>query len=183
MRITSGEFRGRLLDTPKDNAIRPTSDKIRHAIFNAILSRIDIDGITVIDACSGTGALGIESLSHGAKCVIFIDNNPSHLNLAKINVTKFDAQNKCHFLKSDVTKVPVKPDHIDVASLLFLDPPYRQDIILPALQSLKTNGWIDDETLCVIESEVELSPSYICEFDRSYGDTRITMCYGKDIPP
>ena len=182
MRITSGEFRGRLLDTPKDNAIRPTSDKIRQAIFNAILSRMDIEDVTVIDACSGTGALGIESLSHDAQCVIFFDNNPSHLHLAKINTAKFDVHDKCHFIKSDVTKLSIKPNHIHTASLLFLDPPYRKDIILPALTSFKNNGWIHDDTLCVVESEWEFTPPYHCEFDRSYGDTRVTMCRGKDIP-
>lgn len=181
MRITSGEFRGRLLETPKDEAIRPTSDKIRQAIFNAILSRIDIEGIHVIDACSGTGALGIESLSHDAQSVIFIDNNPAHLNLAKRNVMNFQKLDICHFIKSDVTKLSAKPNQIPIADLVFLDPPYRKNIIEPALLSLKFQGWIHDNTLFVIETESEYNPFYHCDFDRHYGDTRVTMCYGKDI--
>lgn len=183
MRITSGEFRGRLFDAPKDQAIRPTSDKIRQAIFNAILSRMDIDGITVIDACSGTGALGIESLSHGAAHAVFFDSNITHLNLAKSNVLKFDCGSISSFIKADVTKLPKRSEQIPRASLLFLDPPYRKNIILPALQSLKSNDWIHDDTLCVIESEIEFNPLFTCEFDRSYGDTRIMMCRGKDITP
>ena len=183
MRITSGEFRGRLFDAPKDQAIRPTSDKIRQAIFNAVLSRLDIEGITVIDACSGTGALGIESLSHGAAHAVFFDNNAAHLNLAKSNVAKFDRADISFFIKADVTKLPARNDTIPQASLLFLDPPYRKNIIPFALTSLKNNSWIHDDTLCVIESEVEFTPDFACDFDRHYGDTRIMMCFGKDIHP
>jgi 16S rRNA (guanine966-N2)-methyltransferase len=181
MKITSGTLKGRLLNTPKDNLIRPTSDKIRQAIFNALRSRISFEGLIVLDACAGTGALGLESLSNGSTTIIFMDSNPSHLNLAKQNVAEVDCSDRALFLKSDVTKLSTRPETIPVIDLCFLDPPYNKNIIPKALQSLKDNNWIHETTLFVIESERNFSLDCTIEFEREYGDTKIIMLWGKDI--
>lgn len=181
MRITSGEFRGRLLDTPSSDLIRPTTDKTRQAIFNALLSRFDLTDAIVLDICSGTGALGLEALSNQAKLSVFIDLNPAHLQLAQTNARHLNCFDRANFQKADATKMPVKTASIPVAHLCFIDPPYRKNIVPAALKSLKDNGWIDNDTYIVVETESEFTPDFPCDFNRLYGDTRIIMFEGTSI--
>ena len=75
MRIVAGKYKGRRLEVPKNNLIRPTSDKVRGAIFNALLSRIDLEGTHILDGFCGTGALGLEARSRGAAPTHFWDND------------------------------------------------------------------------------------------------------------
>lgn len=181
MRITGGIFRGRPLKTPADNLIRPTSDKIRQAVFNALFSRFDLNEKIILDACAGTGALGLEALSRGSSRAIFCDLTQAHLNLTRQNAETLKCADQCEFIKMDITKAIARRDIIPPADLCFLDPPYRKDIILPALQSLKIAGWITDDTLIVAESEAEYNLPFPSDFDRIYGDTRIFMFDGKVI--
>jgi 16S rRNA (guanine966-N2)-methyltransferase len=84
MRITGGEVRGRRLESPKGMAIRPTSDRVREAIFNIIGQ--DLSGLNVLDLFAGTGSLGIEALSRGALHALFVDNSQKSINLIKKNL-------------------------------------------------------------------------------------------------
>lgn len=181
MRITGGTLRGRSLLSPATDLIRPTADKIRQAVFNAILSRYDITDAIVIDACAGTGALGFEALSHGAGDIIFLDKNPSSLALAKQNAVSLNVLERCHFIKADCLALPVRPASLPVTNLCLLDPPYRQDILMPALLGLKSQNWIDDDTIIVAESEAEYLLPLPLLFDRVYGETRIMMLTGDAI--
>ncbi len=87
MRIVSGRHGGRRLQVPKNNKIRPTSDKIRGAIFNMLSAREAIDDAHVLDGFCGTGALGLEALSRGAAQALFIDTSKASLSLARENVS------------------------------------------------------------------------------------------------
>lgn len=181
MRITGGQFRGRSLLSPSTDLIRPTSDKTRQALFNALLARYDISDAVVIDACAGTGALGFEALSHKAKTVFFLDSNPTHLTLAKKNAVNLNCDGYCHFIKADLLKLSARPQTLSCADLCLIDPPYRKGILLPALQGLKHKEWIDDDTIIVAESEAEYSLPVPLVFERVYGDTRIMILTGGDI--
>jgi len=181
MRITGGEYRGRLLQSPKDRTIRPTSDKVRLAIFNILNSRGLVQQAVVLDAFCGTGALGLEALSWGALCCTFMDKNRESLSLSKENFAALKIDAKQSFLLKDATKPGEKPAEIMAADLVFLDPPYRQDLIPASLSSLEKDGWIAQGAHILVESEDSFDPAglsplgYDVLMIRDYGDTRIAL--------
>ncbi len=180
MRITGGAYRGRLLASPKDKTIRPTSDKVRAAIFNILAARGLIDSARVLDAFCGTGALGLEALSRNAFCCTFMDKNRDSLGLAKANFAalKIDAQH--YFTLADATRPGARPDAVPAASLIFLDPPYDRNLIPQALPALAAGGWMEDGAHIIVESEkafaaAALPPGYDVLMERAYGDTKIML--------
>lgn len=181
MRVAGGEFRGKQLETPKGRDIRPTSDKVRQAIFNMIGSRLSLEGIHVLDAFCGSGALGLEALSRGAESCIFIDKSPQSLSLAKQNVALCEAKEHSIFLKKDSIKLGDRHDTITPADLIFLDPPYRQGLIEQAITTLQNGGWCASDCLWVIESDVRenltLPAHYKIESEKKYGDTAVILAY------
>lgn len=178
MRITGGTARGWTLKTPVGQDIRPTSDKVRLAIFNALFSRGGVAGKIVLDAFCGTGALGCEALSHGAAKAIFCDISKVSLNLAKENVAALGFTDRSEFILKDATKLGVRPTTMPPANIIFLDPPYCKGLITPTLDVLKSGGWLADRAIIVIEIEGEASsPQGYGEivFDKTYGETRVTF--------
>lgn len=177
MRITGGHHRGRLLEQPKDRRIRPTSDKVRQAIFNMIEARGRLQGAIVMDAFCGTGALGLEALSRGAAACLFSDNDPTSLALTKRNGAALKILH-AHYLKMDAGKAPA-PDHIfGKVDLLFLDPPYKKGLIAASLESLSAQGWLAEKCLVVAESEKgytldALQIPYEMLQQKNYGDTSV----------
>lgn len=176
MRIISGIYGGRRLDTPKNDDIRPTSDKLRGAVFNALVSRLDLEGLAVLDICCGTGALGFEALSRGAGCAVFIDSARASLDLAKKNAALLGAAG-CVFLLKDAGKLGIRPSGIEPAGLFFCDPPYHKGIIPPALGALADGGWLAKGAFGVLEMEKEarlmLPPGFAMLQEKLYGDTKI----------
>lgn len=153
MRIIAGQHRGRRLSTPDNQHIRPTSDKMRGAMFNALLSRRPLNGAHVIDLFCGSGALGLEALSRGAAHCLFCDVSPASLNLAENNARTLDiSPDTADFRLHNAQHLPART-HEPPADLVFLDPPYHKDLILPALQGLITGGWLAPSAWCVAESE------------------------------
>ena len=190
MRIVSGIYGGRVLKSPQDQSIRPTSDKIRGAIFNALLSRVDVDGARVLDLFSGSGALGLEALSRGAAHCHFIDKSNGSLRLAKDNAYALGIDaSSASFANMDAAHLPRAKN--TPADLAFLDPPYDRALIGPALLALHQGRWLTDEAYCVAESESDfnpdpmmdyLRPHFFIEDERSYGATKIMyLSYRKEI--
>lgn len=186
MRIHAGQYRGRVLNAPKNNNIRPTSDKIRGAVFNALGSRGLVQGSFVLDGFCGTGALGLEALSQGASHAVFIDKSRESLALCRQNVSALGAEQNAELLLKDSTKLPPKPDHIIARDLIFLDPPYDKDMIAPSIQAIINQGWSADRACFMIECEKRFSPdlaainacltgaaNFTCNFEKIYGDTKI----------
>lgn len=183
MRVTGGEYGGRLLRSPADRTIRPTSDKVRQAIFNILGSRVDFEGIAVLDAFCGTGALGIEALSRGALCCTFMDKNGGSLGLAKENFAALKITAQHSFVLKDAAKPGAKPDNIAAANLIFLDPPYKQGLIAAAVTGLGENGWFAPDAFVLMEAEKGLDFAGIPHCDvlmtRDYGDTAIALAQWK----
>lgn len=188
MRITGGEYRGRTLIVPKGEGVRPTSDMTRQAVFNLLvagrfLAEVDfeLDGAQVLDAFCGTGALGLEALSRGAAGCVFIDRDKASITSARQNAEKFRITEPLHFILKDTAKIGPKPAHIPAAELVFIDPPYRKGLIVPALEALSQNGWLAPSAIGVLESETrfaddELSPLPFDLLDkRPYGDSVIRI--------
>ncbi len=179
MRIVSGIYGGRRLIVPKGRDIRPTSDKVRGAVFNMLRSRGAVEGAQVLDVFCGTGALGLEAISQGAAFCTFIDKNRDSLNLAKQNVTTLGAENESHFILKDAAKLGQRPEDIVPAALAFLDPPYKMNLVVPALAALHGGGWLAKGALLVIEAEKGFNepfpPSFKIVDTRSYGETQVML--------
>ena len=207
MRIVAGAYGGRRLEVPKGRDIRPTSDKVRGAIFNALRSRGAVEGARVLDAFCGTGALGLEALSQGAVHCSFLDKSRESLELAKRNAQALgllspslrgaqrrgnpepqDGSRDCfagarndgktaEFLLKDSTKLGTCP--YDPFALIFLDPPYDQGLISPALAGLHDGGWLADGAFIVAETEKrwsgDIPPAYTALDEKTYGDTKVVF--------
>ena len=167
MRVVAGRFKGRTLHAPRGQAVRPTSDKVRGAIFNVLG---DIEGTAVLDLFAGTGAFGIEALSRGAGDATFVDTDTAALerNLGAIGVEAvISRRDALRWLR----------DAAGSYDLVFADPPYssapslgeRLTELLPAV--LSKNARIVTES----DKRAPLQLGFPLEFERDYGDTRIRI--------
>jgi len=172
--IRSGQYKNKKLLTP-DSDVRPTSDKIRQAIFN-ILAHADfapeLEDARVLDAFAGTGALGLEALARGAKHAWFMENNPGVRKILTQNLAL--AADRATLLAVDACAPPYAAQTMHI---VFLDPPYGKDLLPPAVTALQAVGWIDNKTLLVLESDAKETISLPEEFtflgERKYGRTVI----------
>jgi len=183
MRITAGRFKGRTLVPPKDMNVRPTSDKVRQAVFN-ILEHKDfgcnfrLEGARVIDLFAGTGALGLEALSRGARYCLFVDDAAGSRALIRQNVEALGLTGASKIWRRDAGKLgPL--DTLSSFDLAFLDPPYRKDLVAPALCGLRDGGWLVSPALAIAEmAEEDYYPptdGFEVLDDRVYGDTRVVI--------
>src|SRR5688572_22326235 len=183
MRIVAGRFKGRTLAAPGDAALRPTSDKVRQAIFNiiehaAFASDFTLQDARVIDLFAGTGALGLEALSRGAKFCLFVEEAAESRAIIRENVEALGLTGASKIWRRDATNLGAL-DTLAPFDLAFLDPPYRKGLIAPALKGLATGGWLNPNALVIAEAaEDETMPivdGYEILDDRVYGDTRIAF--------
>jgi len=185
VRITGGALRGRALVAPQDRRVRPTSDKARQAVFN-ILAHNDfgtgfaIEGTRVADLFAGTGALGIEAVSRGAAICLFVDDSAESRALIRENVEALALTGVSKIWRRDATDLgPMNTGSGGPFDLVFLDPPYRKNLVTPALASLRAGGWLAPDALIVAETaedEPAIDAPGFCQLDsRIYGDTRVTF--------
>lgn len=181
MRVVGGRLRGRPLATPADARIRPTSDRVREAMFNILAHGIDgftVDGAQVLDLFSGTGALGIEALSRGARFCLFVEEDAEARGLIRQNVEAFGLTGVTKIFRRDATNLgPAsnKGGH----TLAFLDPPYGQGLGEKALAAAAGGGWLTHGAICVLEERKDAGlalPEAFAEIDtRTWGDTRVSF--------
>jgi 16S rRNA (guanine966-N2)-methyltransferase len=179
MRIVAGRFRGRAIATPTHEGLRPTSDRVREAVFNILAHGMDgfsLDGARVVDLFAGTGALGLEALSRGAAYCVFIETDTEARALIRRNVEAFGLTGESKIFRRDATDLGSAGPR-DVATLAFVDPPYDQGFADIALASLAGGGWLAAGAVVVIEERVGnvvTLPASLTEADRrTYGDTQI----------
>lgn len=179
MRITGGTHRGRILTGPEDDAIRPTADKVRQAVFNILNARGLVRDALVLDAFCGTGALGIEALSHGAARAIFMDQSKKAVELCRKNLAAMKLADRAQVFHADAVKPGAPPPEAGGATLVFLDPPYRKNLVPLAFAPLREKGWIAAQATLVIEcgaGEDVTPPGVEILSEKRYGDTRILVC-------
>ncbi|WP_068080990.1 16S rRNA (guanine(966)-N(2))-methyltransferase RsmD [Polycladidibacter stylochi] len=158
MRIVGGRFRGKQLATPKSQATRPTSDRMRETMFNVLAHSFDnpVEDARVLDLFAGTGALGLEALSRGAKYCCFVEEAVEARGLIRRNVEAFGLMGATRILRRDALTLgsvgTMKP-----FSLLFADPPYMKELGEKALASAGEGGWLLDGALCVLEEDAKAS--------------------------
>src|SRR5215213_5989233 len=156
MRIVGGRLRGRVLAAPKSQAIRPTADRLRESLFDILMHAYNdpVSGARVLDLFAGTGALGFEALSRGAKFAQFVDDGAEARALLRQNVEALGLAAITRIFRRDATKLgPVHP--VEPFSLVFLDPPYGKGLAEKALTSAREGGWLTDAALIVIEETVD----------------------------
>ena len=174
MRIVAGRFRGKALNSPSDESIRPTADRVRESIFNILSSRLGpvLEGKRVLDLFAGTGALGLEALSRGAAHVTFVDTGAEARGLIRDHIEAFGAGGITKLLRRDATNLGT-PGTFGQFDLVFLDPPYGQGLGEKALAHIAANGWLAPGATIVFEesadAEVEIPPGFTLEDRREYG--------------
>lgn len=186
MRITGGKSKGRHLSSLKGRSVRPTSDKVREAIFNLIGQ--DITGLKILDLFAGTGSLGIEALSRGAFFSLFIDNSRLSVKVIQKNLILCDYADSGFILKKDLrnglpTGHPLFKKGFD---LVFIDPPYGKNLIYPVLKELSNGGILVPTANIVTESfktdDLPLTVGDLLRTDaRVYGTTRIAIYSRREI--
>lgn len=181
MRVVAGSLRGRPLATPSDMAIRPTSDRVREAIFNILahgLAEVSLEGARVLDLFAGTGALGIEALSRGAKFCLFVEEDTQARGLIRENVEAFGLTGVTKIYRRDATDLGPAVNRGE-HSLAFLDPPYGHGLAEKALAAAARGGWLADGALCVVEESkdatIELPAGFVLVEKRTWGDTSVSF--------
>lgn len=180
MRVVGGRLRGRTIASPASQAIRPTQDRLRESLFNILMHAYGnpVDGARVLDLFAGTGALGIEAVSRGAKFTLFVDNGAEARALLRNNVEALGLGGVTKVYRRDATHLgPAHP--LMPFSLVFLDPPYRMQLADKALASLLDGGWLTDKALLVVEEAKAAgfaAPEGFRELERrAYDDTEFVF--------
>ncbi len=181
MRIVGGSHKGLALAAPKSQAIRPTSDRTREALFNILahgIADFDLEGARVLDLFAGTGALGLEALSRGAAYALFIEEAASARALIRQNVEAMGATGTSKIWRRDALRLG-KLQGMAPFDLVFADPPYGKGLGEKALSSALENVWLSPSALCVLEesakAEVNLPVSFTELDRRTYGDTQVVF--------
>jgi 16S rRNA (guanine966-N2)-methyltransferase len=180
MRITGGFYKNRRLAPLKGLKIRPTSDRVREAIFSIVGQ--DMDGCNVLDLFAGTGCLGLEALSRNASKVLFIDSSPQAIQLIEKNLERCGCLNSAVVVKRDLLR-PLSMESLPVKGpfdLVFMDPPYRKGFIPSLLSTLSGKRFLSPWAKVVTESSnKDPLPDRVANLkqrlSRFYGETRITV--------
>lgn len=184
MRIVGGKHRGRTLKAPGGTATRPTSDRARESLFNILEHGLNeeepIKGARVLDVFAGAGALGLEALSRGAQGATFIDRNASAARIITINAATINEAKTTTVLKLDATRLPppARTAHVP-ATLVFMDPPYKEGMVLPALLGLAQKGWLADGAVIIVEvgakEDITFPPKFALLDERTYGAAKVSF--------
>ena len=180
MRVVGGKLRSRPIAGPKSDAVRPTSDRLREALFNILTHSYSdpVTGARVLDLFAGTGALGIEAISRGADYALFVDEGVEARALLRDNVESLGLGGVTRIFRRDASRLgPAHP--VDPFSLVFLDPPYGQGLAEKSLVSARDGGWLMPEALLVVEEAADAgfkAPDGFTELERRrYDDTEFSF--------
>ena len=180
LRIIGGSRRTRRLETPVGRKVRPTSERVREAIFNILqhsnLSGQSLDGAKALDLFSGTGALGLEALSRGANYVMCIENDSAAIACITSNVESLDFKSHVKIIQADATNLPKAPFEFDY---VFLDPPYGHGYAIPSLHSIDQGQWLKNKAIVILESSEKEALNIPAQFEslqcRVYGTSLIQI--------
>ncbi|MBQ9914712.1 MAG: 16S rRNA (guanine(966)-N(2))-methyltransferase RsmD [Clostridia bacterium] len=175
MRVISGSARGTKLFCPEGMDVRPTHDRVKEAVFSMLQNRLC--GASVLDLFAGTGALGIEALSRGAKETVFVDRAESSLKLVRDNLEKTHLTEKATVTKSDYLSFLQNTNQ--QFDLIFLDPPYFEDFLEKALKLISEKKLLSPGGIIYCETEGEppalAETLFYVERDKKYGRARVLL--------
>lgn len=180
MRVVGGKLRSRPIAGPKSDSVRPTSDRLREALFNILTHSYGdpVTGARVLDLFAGTGALGIEAISRGADYALFVDEGVEARALLRDNVESLGLGGVTRIFRRDASRLgPAHP--LDPFSLVFLDPPYGKGLAEKSLISARDGGWLMPDALLVVEEAANAGfkvPDGFVELERRrYDDTEFIL--------
>ena len=155
MRVISGKAKRLLLETPEGNNVRPTTDRIKETLFNIISDQLY--DTSFLDLFSGSGAIGIEALSRGAKKAVFVENNNEAIRCIENNLIHTKLQSQAELLKIDVfTALELLNNSNNKFDIIFMDPPYNKGLEIKALEILNKSNLIHEDTLIIVESDLNI---------------------------
>jgi 16S rRNA (guanine966-N2)-methyltransferase len=181
VRIIAGRHKGRRLAAPQGQAVRPTSDRAREALFDILAHGRFADGpvfeaVPVLDVFAGTGAFGLEALSRGASRATFIEKDRAVLAVLRGNIAELGETERATLLPGDATR---PPRAAAPAALAFLDPPYGEELAAPALAALAAGGWLALGALVIVEvakrQDLTPPPGFTFLDERRYGAARFVF--------
>lgn len=176
MRVITGEYRGRKLETPENYDVRPTSDKVKEAVFNLLMN--DTYDAVFCDLFAGTGSLGIEALSRGARLCYFGDNSRDSIRMIHHNLTHVGAEKKAVVIPGDYKKVLNRlNEKIDV---FLIDPPYRAGLYENCLEQIDTLDLLAPDGIILTEHDSrtpmpENVGGFVLDRVRKYGKTSVSI--------
>jgi len=179
MRVIGGWARGRRLQGPKGSGVRPTSDRVREALFNILSPRIA--GCNFLDLCAGTGAVGIEALSRGARSATFVEKNPKTASFIRRNLKETGLADRAAVLVMDFRRALLELHRKgETFDIVFVDPPYRLGQEDAALSELSASNLLVKDGLVITESDSNHLPAeevknLFCWRREKYGDTTLSF--------
>ena len=179
MRIISGTSRGRRLVAQRGRAIRPTSDRIKESIFNILGN--EVQGKLIVDLFAGTGSLGIEALSRGAKKVLFVEIERQALRIIQKNLSACGMQRHAEVVPRDVNRaIGMLHGRGESFDLILMDPPYRQGLIRATVEKLESRPIHHEDSILVIQHDrreplPDLTGAWDLIRQRRIGDSLITF--------
>ena len=179
MRITGGEFASRVLRVPKRD-VRPTTDRVREALFSMLAHRGALAGARVLDAFAGSGALGLEALSRGAASAVFVEKSRDAAETLAGNISALGVDARARVVVRDAASaLRSLAGAGESFDLCFLDPPYASSLAADTLAILAGSGLLSERALVVAESDRRHAPGPIAglalALERRYGDTLISF--------
>jgi len=181
MQIISGKYKRRQIKTIEGPGYRPAMAKVKESLFSLLFSRgIDWENTSVLDLFAGSGSLGFEALSRGAKSVLFVEKDKRASICLQKNVESLGVQGESSIITDDVLKYVAKFPR-QTFSLVFIDPPYAENFLARTLGHLLRKNWLEPGAFVIAEVEKHLKidtasyPELDLELDRKYGQTRIIV--------
>jgi len=176
LRITSGEFRGKRLAVLQEQAVRPTSEKVRASLFNVLGPAVS--GKRFLDAFAGTGAVGLEALSRGAAFAVFIEQDPAICRTLRENIRELGVQDRCLMIEKDFFGVSMAIK--STCHILFFDPPYHTSCYQNIMDHLNQGMEIGDNCVVVMEhfkkNKLPVETGHLVRRRfRTYGDTILSF--------
>lgn len=184
MRIIAGSARGRNIKSPKGMSTRPTSDRVREALFNILSAQVPDSYF--LDLFSGTGAVGIEALSRGAERAVLVEKDRNTAGIIFDNLKLCGMLERAEVLNLDVTRAcQVLGKRKQSFNLIYIDPPYKKGFEVPTLETIVAEGLLSCDGIIVVESnKADLPPDQVGGLKayrrERYGDTALTF-YSNDI--
>ena len=168
MRVVAGELRGRRIESPRGDATRPTTDKVREAVFNALVSLGAVEGARVLDLFAGTGAMGIEAVSRGASHCVFVENDRAALATLRANIEALGIAARSTVVQADATSPGISAHRADI---VVADPPYG----FSDWAALLSNA--PDGALVILESgaPITVPAGWSCLREKRYGRTFVAF--------
>lgn len=173
LRITGGKYRNRNVEKPKNRELRPTTSLVRESVFNQLQTKI-VDA-RFLDCFAGTGLMGLEALSRGAKFVLALDSNKTHCRIAQKNFEQFGlTDDVANAVNKDAVEVFSKRNKREPFDIAYVDPPYGFGGMESFIDKLIANGWLTADGIIFVEQGIR--DTALDGFEhREYGDTRLSI--------